>query len=177
MSLGLRVTVRAMVRGTLPLSLPLTLTPTPTRCEKNCVGDKWRSTMATATNDGLHGCVDGSETGEVMCVCKQGVQPIVPGSGAPATAAGSSAAAPSTPATKPSAKPSAKKSSRKQQEAAAVAGKAKGKGCECSAAYACCDVVEGACSSPRDKSRPYSFCGGTAKSAPACSVSSATCTS
>ena len=28
-------------------------------CEKNCVGDKWRSTMATATNDGLHGCVDG----------------------------------------------------------------------------------------------------------------------
>ena len=47
--------VRVMVRGTLALPL----TPTRTRCEKNCVGDKWRSTMATATNDGLHGCVDG----------------------------------------------------------------------------------------------------------------------
>ena len=44
-----------MVRGTLTLRLSLTRT----RCEKNCVGDKWRSTMATATNDGLHGCVDG----------------------------------------------------------------------------------------------------------------------
>ena len=54
-----------------------------------------------------------------------------------------------------------------------MAGKAQGEGCECSAAYACCDVLDGACSSPRDKSRPYSFCGGTAKSAPACSVSSA----
>jgi len=165
-------------------------------CEKNCVGDKWSSTMASTT-DGLKGCVDGSETGEVMCVCTQGVDPIAPGSDAqPAAqaAADSKAAAPSKPKAKPeattpkakpkpkpnakpNAKPNGKKPSAKQQQqqAAAASGKAKGKGCTCSDVYACCDAAEGACTSPTDKSRPYSFCGGTAKSAPACSVSSANC--
>ena len=134
-----------------------------------------------------------------MCVCTQGVDPIAPGSDAqPAAqaAADSKAAAPSKPKAKPeattpkakpkgkpnakpNAKPSAKKPSAKQQQqqAAAASGKAKGKGCTCSDVYACCDAAEGACTSPTDKSRPYSFCGGTAKSAPACSQGSANCSS
>ena len=73
--------------------------PCTFRCDVNCVVSKWGGL------GGKGGCRDGSETGSVGCICKQGVTPVSVKTGRPL---GSAAAAQVNPSPSPNPDPNPK---------------------------------------------------------------------